>query len=43
MGELVGTEVPMSVSTLSLPSSSSTVEFEGGLLRRNGIESEYLR
>lgn len=33
----------MSVSTLSLPSAPSVVEFEGGILYRNGIESEYLR
>jgi hypothetical protein len=40
---LVGTEVSMSVSTLPLPSSLSVVKLEGGILRRNRIESEYLR
>lgn len=41
--KVVGREVLMSISTLSLPSSPSIVELEGGVLRRNGIESEYLR
>lgn len=40
---LVGMEVPTSVSTLALPSSLSIVELEGGIQRRNSVESEYLR
>ena len=40
--KVVGTEIPMSVSTLSLFSSSGIVELRG-ILRCNGIEPEHLR
>ena len=39
--KVVGTEIPISVSALFLL-PSGIVELEGCILRRNGIESEYL-